>query len=303
MTTQETQAARYAHPIQVDLHLHTTHSDGTLTPTEIVDLCVERGLRVISVSDHDTTNGLPEAMQAAERHPDLTIIPGIELSTDVPGSEIHILGYFVDHYDESLQRILGEFREGRLNRGMRMVQKLNDLGVGISWERVQEIAGDASIGRPHIAQALVEGGYVKYSKDAFDKYIGRNGPAYAERPKLTPEDAVRLLIEHGALPVIAHPTYSASKSDRTGIPSLAKILTSLKAAGIVGMEVYYGDYTPDQVEMLRELADDFDLIPCGGSDYHALGNPGEPEPGRAGPPMSSVHALQRLQSLRAAAVR
>lgn len=299
-TTQETQAAQYAHPIQVDLHLHTTHSDGTLTPTEIVDLCVERGLRVISVSDHDTTNGLPEAMQAAERHPDLTIIPGIELSTDVPGGEIHILGYFVDHYDESLQRILGEFREGRLNRGRRMVQKLNDLGVGISWERVQEIAGDASIGRPHVAQALVEGGYVKYSKDAFDKYIGRNGPAYAERPKLTPEDAVRLLIEHGALPVIAHPTYSASKSDRAGIPSLAKILTSLKAAGIVGMEVYYGDYTPDQVEMLRELADEFDLIPCGGSDYHALGNPGEPEPGRAGPPMSSVHALQ---SLRAAAVR
>ena len=185
--TQETQAAQYAHAIEVDLHLHTTHSDGTLTPTEIVDLCAERGLRVISVSDHDTTNGLPEAMRAAERHPNLTIIPGIELSTDVPGGEIHILGYFVDHYDESLQRILEEFREGRLNRGLRMVRNLNDMGVGISWERVQEIAGDASIGRPHIAQALVEGGYVRYSKDAFDKYIGRNGPAYAERPKLTPE--------------------------------------------------------------------------------------------------------------------
>ena len=297
--TQETQAAQYAHAIEVDLHLHTTHSDGTLTPTEIVDLCAERGLRVISVSDHDTTNGLPEAMRAAERHPDLTIIPGIELSTDVPGGEIHILGYFVDHYDESLQRILEEFREGRLNRGLRMVRNLNDMGVGISWERVQEIAGDASIGRPHIAQALVEGGYVRYSKDAFDKYIGRNGPAYAERPKLTPEDAVRLLIEHGALPVIAHPTYSASKSGRSGIPSLTKILASLKAAGIVGMEVYYGDYTDDQVNMLRELADEFGLVPCGGSDYHALGNPGEPEPGVAGPPMSSVQALE---SLRAAAM-
>ena len=298
-TTQETQAARYAHAIQVDLHLHTTHSDGTLTPTEVVDLCAARGLRVISVSDHDTTNGLPEAMQAAERHPDLTIIPGIELSTDIPGNEIHILGYFVDHYDESLQRILEEFREGRLNRGRRMVRNLNDMGVGISWERVQEIAGDASIGRPHIAQALVEGGYVEYSKDAFDKYIGRNGPAYAERPKLTPEDAVRLLIEHNALPVIAHPTYSASKSDRTGIPSLSKILANLKAAGIVGMEVYYGDYTRDQVAMLRELADEFGLIPCGGSDYHALGNPGEPEPGSAGPPMSSVQALQSLRAVAA----
>lgn len=286
--------------IEVDLHLHTTASDGTLTPTQLVHLCAERGLRVICISDHDTTNGLPEALQAAAAYPDLAIIPGIELSTDIPGNEIHILGYFVDHYDERLQSILNDFRDGRRSRGRQMVQNLNAMGVAISWERVQEIAGDASIGRPHIAQALVEGGYVKYPKDAFDKYIGRNGPAYANRVKLTPADAVRLLLDRGALPVMAHPTYSASKSDRGAVDSLPGILADLTAAGLVGMEVYYGDYTPEQVEWLRGLADDFGLIPCGGSDYHASGNPGEPQPGSVGPPMSSVDALNALRTAAAA---
>jgi len=287
--------------IEVDLHLHTTASDGTLTPTQLVHLCAERGLRVICISDHDTTNGLPEALQAAAAYPELTIIPGIELSTDIPGNEIHILGYFVDHYDERLQSILNDFRDGRRSRGRQMVQNLNAMGVAISWERVQEIAGDASIGRPHIAQALVEGGYVQYPKDAFDKYIGRNGPAYADRVKLTPADAVRMLLDRGALPVMAHPTYSASKSDRGAVDSLPGILADLTDAGLVGMEVYYGDYTPEQVKWLRGLADDFGLIPCGGSDYHASGNPGEPQPGSVGPPMSSVDALNALRS--AAATR
>lgn len=287
--------------IEVDLHLHTTASDGTLTPTQLVHLCAERGLRVICISDHDTTNGLPEALQAAAAYPDLTIIPGIELSTDIPDSEIHILGYFVDHYDEHLQSILNDFRDGRRNRGRQMVENLNAMGIAISWERVQEIAGDASIGRPHIAQALVEGGYVQYPKDAFDKYIGRNGPAYADRVKLKPADAVRMLLDRGALPVMAHPTYSASKSDRGAVSSLPGILADLTAAGLVGMEVYYGDYTPEQVKWLRGLADDFGLIPCGGSDYHASGNPGEPQPGSVGPPMSSVDALNALRA--AAATR
>ena len=282
--------------IQADLHLHTTFSDGTLTPTQLVALCAERGLKIICVSDHDTTNGLPETFEAARAYPDMTVIPGIELSTDVPGSEIHILGYFVDHADAGLQRILSDFRSGREDRGEKMVEKLNELGLAISWERVQQIAGDASIGRPHVAQAMVEAGYVQYPRDAFDEYLGRNGLAYVERPKLLPEDAVRLLVEHGALPVMAHPTYSAAKSGRAAVSSLSDILSELKDAGLVGMEVYYGDYTPDQVDMLRGLADDFGLIPCGGSDYHALGNPDEPEPGTVGPPMSSVDALYALKT-------
>ena len=232
--------------VLVDLHLHTNNSDGTLTPTEMVGLCAERGLEVIAISDHDSTEGVREALEAAARYPNLTVIPAIELSTDVPDAEIHLLGYFVDYEDPSLQSILRRFRDGRELRGQRMVEKLNDLGIAISWERVQEIARDASIGRPHIAQAMTEAGYVRYPKDAFDEYLGRDGRAYVEREKLTPVEAVRILIENSALPVIAHPTYSAAKSGRAGIADLRAKLAELKDAGLVGMEVYYGDYSPSR---------------------------------------------------------
>ncbi|MCH8060917.1 MAG: PHP domain-containing protein [Chloroflexi bacterium] len=279
----------------VDLHLHTTFSDGTLTPTEMVELCVQRGLKVISISDHDTTEGLTETFEAASRHPGLTVIPGVELSTDVPGGEIHVLGYFLEVEDVGLQEVLQRFRLGREGRAEKMVEKLNELGLNILWDRVREISGEGAIGRPHIAQALVEAGYVQYPKDAFDRYISRSGPAYVERMKFTPEEAIKLILDHGALPVMAHPTYSASKSDRDGVSSLKQVLTDLKQAGLVGMEVYYGDYTPEQVEELAAYAKELDLIPCGGSDYHASGNPGEPEPGTVGPPIATFEALQALK--------
>ena len=279
---------------EVDLHLHTTFSDGTLTPTQLVRMCAERGLKVVSVSDHDSTQGIPEALQAARPFPQLTVIPGIELSTDVPGSEIHVLGYFVDYQNADFQRTIQRFREDRVGRAHRMVEKLNELGLAISWERVKELSGDGAIGRPHIAQAMVEAGYVQYPRDAFDHYLGRNGVAYVERLKLTPAEAVKILVDNGALPVMAHPTYSVSKSDRDEVASLRKILRGLKRAGLVGVEVYYGDYTPEQVRRLAGVADELGLVPCGGSDYHASGNPGEPEPGTVGPPMETVEALKSL---------
>ena len=278
--------------IQADLHLHTTASDGTLSPTALVNLCAARGLKVIAVSDHDSTEGLAEAQAAAASHADLEIIPAIELSTDIPGSEIHVLGYFVDAGDADFQRTLAEFREGRGERGRGMVKKLNALGYEIAWERVREIAGEASIGRPHIAGALVEAGYFKYRNEAFDTLIGRNGAAYVERPKLTPEDAVRLLRDNGAVPVMAHPTYSQVKTDRGEVRGLDETLARLKEHGLMGMEVFYGDYTPEQVRRLKGIADELGIIPCGGSDYHKSGNPGEPEPGDVGPPMETVERLR-----------
>ena len=284
---------------QVDLHLHTTYSDGTLNPSQLVRLCAERGLKVISISDHDSTEGISEALQAAKAYPDLTIIPGVELSTDVPGSEIHILGYFVDPLDEKLQVTLRGFREGRQERARKMVDVLRKRDVVISWERVLELSDGGSVGRPHIAQALVEAGYVRYPREAFDKYLGRNGPAYVGRVKLTPADAVRILVDVGALPVMAHPTYSVSKSDRDEVASIRQTLAKLKEVGLVGMEVYYSDYTPEQIRWLAELADDLGLIPCGGSDYHASGNPDEPVPGSVGPPMSTVEVLTALRSTNA----
>lgn len=281
---------------QVDLHLHTTHSDGTLSPSQLVRLCAERGLKVISISDHDSTEGIPEALETVREYPDVTLIPGVELSTDVPGSEIHILGYFVDPLDEELQATLRGFREGRQERARKMVDTLREQGVVVSWQRVKELSAGGSIGRPHIAQALVEAGYVRYPREAFDKYLGRGGTAYTGRVKLTPADAVRILVDAGALPVMAHPTYSVSKSDRDEVASIRQTLVGLKEAGLVGMEVYYSDYTPEQVRWLAGLADELGLVPCGGSDYHASGNPDEPEPGSVGPPMSTVEALTALRS-------
>jgi predicted metal-dependent phosphoesterase TrpH len=283
---------------KIDLHLHTTFSDGRLTPTEMVQLCAQRGLEVISISDHDSTEGIPEALAAAESFPELTIIPGIELSTDVPKAEIHILGYFIDFLDARLQQILQKFRDGRQVRIRNMVDDLNNLGVKISWNRVKQLSGDGAIGRPHIAQAMVEAGHVKYPREAFDKYIGRGGIAYVERPKLTPPEAIKILIDNGAIPVMAHPTYALPESDRKSMSGLKDILKKLVKAGLAGMEVYYGDYSPGQITCLEKLAHDLKLVTCGGSDYHASGNPDEPEPGNVGPPIETVAMLKILKEQR-----
>ena len=286
--------------VEVDLHLHTTFSDGTLSPSQLVQLCAQRGLRVIALTDHDSTEGIPEAMEAAEEYPELTLIPGIEFSTDVPGSEIHLLGYYVDYRDAAFQRSLQDLRSGRVDRAKGIVDRLEALGVKVSWERVQELSGGGAIGRPHIAQAMVEAGHVEYPRDAFDKYLGRNGLAYVERTKLTPADAVRMLVRNGALPVMAHPTYSTTKSGDEAADELRGTLATLKRSGLVGVEVHYGDYSPEVVESLARTADELGLVPCGGSDYHASGNPGEPEPGTVGPPASTVEKLRSLKRRSAA---
>ena len=267
----------------VDLHLHTTASDGRLPPRGLVRLASDLGLKQIAISDHDTTEGLPEAFEEAESHAGLRIIPAIELSTDIPGDEIHMLGYFIQHQDGAFQEILRRFRQGRIDRARQMVQKLVDLGMQLEWERVQEIAGDGAVGRPHIALALVEKGYCKEPNDAFPEYLGRDGLAYVERPKLTPAEAIELLRNAGGVPVLAHPAYLAS---------LESHLPELKAAGLVGMEVHYAKFTPEQVKYLDRLAAEYNLIPCGGSDYHGLGNSDDALPGSNGPPPSTVERLE-----------
>ena len=268
---------------EVDLHLHTLASDGRLTPTQLVQLTASQGLRTIAVSDHDTTDGLAEAMEAAKNFPGLRIIPGIELSADVPGDEVHVLGYFIDPDNAELQAELTRFREGRLGRAKAMVEKLDDLGIHVEWERVQHFAGDGAVGRPHIALALVEAGYCKEPKDAFPEYLGRNGLAYVERVKLTPAQAVGMIRSAGGVAVLAHPAYMNDME--AGIANLA-------GAGLAGMEVHYAKYREDTIRQLARLAREYDLIPCGGSDYHGLGNSDECLPGENGPPMDSVERLE-----------
>ncbi|MDE2787975.1 MAG: PHP domain-containing protein [Chloroflexota bacterium] len=278
--------------ISVDLHLHTTASDGRLTPTELVELTASKGLRTISVSDHDTTAGLEEAQQAVNRIPGMRLIPGIELSCDVPGGEVHMLGYFMDIEDSGFQEMLAGFREGRLARGEGMVRKLAEFGMYIEWERVLEIAGDASVGRPHIAQALVEKGYFPEPSEAFREYLGRNGKAYVERSKLTPPDAVKLLNDVGGVAVFAHPWFERRGNEPEPEQSLIETVEELKAAGLHGMEVHYAMYDEATVDWLADVARAYDLIPCGGSDYHHSGNSREPLPGVNGPPLETVERLE-----------
>ena len=267
----------------IDLHLHTLASDGRLTPTELIQLVAKQGLETVSITDHDTTEGLAEAYEAAKEFPGLRIIPGIEMSADIPGDEVHILGYFLRYEDPDFQAKLLEFRRGRVERAQMMVEKLDALGVHIKWERVQHFAGDGAVGRPHIALAMVEAGYCKEPKDAFDEYLGRNGLAYAERAKMTPSEGVEMIKKVGGVPVLAHPTF---------MNDMEAGISSLKQVGLLGMEVYYARYDDDTVRHLARLAREYDLIPCGGSDYHGLGNSGEPLPGALGPPEETIRLLE-----------
>jgi hypothetical protein len=247
----------------------------------MVRLTVEKGLGIIAITDHDSTDGIVPALEAARNLP-LKVIPGVEISTDVPHGEVHILGYFVDYHDVELQHTLKESRDSRRDRARGMVAKLGDLGINIKWERVRELAGSGSVGRPHIAQAILERGYISSIREAFDRYIGRDGPAYVERKKMTPPEAVRLIVRKHGLPVLAHPA---------NIDGLEELLLQLKAEGLVGMEVYYNGYSTEVMGRLNALADKYELIPCGGSDYHGLGGDNETPPGGVDVPLQSAERL------------
>lgn len=255
---------------KADFHCHSTASDGVLTPTQLVDLAASRGLEVMALTDHDSMEGIPEAQAAAARHPGFTLVAGVEMGTDIPGAEVHVLGYFLDPTNQDLQTTLARLRESRLGRGRRIVEKLRALGYEIEWERVQEIAGEGAVGRPHVAQALFEKGLVKDVAEAFDKLIGRNGPAYAEREKMTPAEAVASIVGFGGVAALAHPR---------DLQDLDSILVELKAAGLTAMEVYYQDYDEPTIDRLAATARRFDLLPIGGSDYHGLYGERERLPG------------------------
>jgi predicted metal-dependent phosphoesterase TrpH len=268
----------------IDLHTHSTASDGIYSPTELLTRAKGIGLRVLALTDHDTTGGLEEAAQAAGKL-DIDLIPGIEINTDVAGGEVHVLGYFVEYQRPAFQAILQVLRDARERRGQRMVELLDEQGVHIAWERVREIAQGA-VGRPHVAKALLEAGYVKTIGEAFDKYIGTGCPAYVPRYRLTPEDAVRLIASSNGLPVLAHPV------DLPGLAELRNWLPGLCEAGMVGLETYYGPYTSDQEQALLALANEYSLIPTGGTDFHGPGIHPTPLGGRYVP----HEAVERLKA-------
>jgi predicted metal-dependent phosphoesterase TrpH len=248
------------------LHAHTTASDGVLSPAELVELALSRGVSLLAVTDHDSTNGVAPALLRAAGT-DCEVWPGVEISTDVPQSEVHVLGYFIDPARPQFQEILSRLRDSRVWRAQQMVEKLTALDMPITFERVQEIAGVGSIGRPHVAQALHERGYVQSTKEAFDRFLGRNGPAYVERFKLTPVEAIDLIRSAGGMPVLAHPLYINPGGDF----DLSQYVHELTQAGLAGLECYYGEFSPEAIRGLTRIAREFDLIPTGGSDFHGGG--------------------------------
>jgi 3',5'-nucleoside bisphosphate phosphatase len=273
-----------------DLHLHTTASDGSDTPAHLVAQARRLGLRVIAITDHDSTEGVAEALAAA-RGSDLEVIPGIEVSTDVPAGEVHVLGYFVNTADEALQSILRLLRESRVGRARQMVEKLAVLGLPLDYERVRQLAGEGAVGRPHVAQAMLEKGYVSSMREAFDRYISRNGPAYVERYKLTPVEAVALIRRAGGLAGLAHPVIMGAAEPLGGDYDLDSLLAELAGAGLAAMECYYTGYPLDVTKSLLAKAQALSLIPTGGSDYHGANLEG-PVLGDVEVPFSSVEALK-----------
>jgi predicted metal-dependent phosphoesterase TrpH len=261
-------------PSRVDLHCHTIASDGGLKPEELVALAAGQGIQVLAITDHDTTAGVPAALAEARRQ-GITLVPGVEISTISGNEEIHLLGYFVNPDHPELQALLARTREARRERAQKMLARLGKLGLSVEWERLLEIASrSSSIGRPHVAAALLEAGHVGSYDEAFDLWIGRSRPAYVERYKLTPEEAIELIGSSGGLSVLAHPyIYARTGECRNGL-DLQRWLPRLRGAGLEGLEVYYPNYPRRVSRRLLSLAIKHGLLISGGSDFHGgiLGN-------------------------------
>lgn len=274
---------------RVDLHIHSSASDGRFSPAEIIRKSAEAGLTVIALADHDNIDSIAPALEAARDFPQLKVIPGVEISVDVPEGEVHMLGYFIDYTDQELLANLERMGNSRQKRAQGMIAKLANLGLTIEWERVREIAGKGSVGRPHIAQALLEKGYISSIKEAFTKYIGWGGPAYVEREKMSPAEAVELILRAKGLPVLAHPlTFNDPET----------LIIRLKKSGLVGLEAYYKNYTREEINRLVSLAEKYGLIATGGSDYHGLDDSDEVMIGGNDVPDESAEQLIALAEQR-----
>ncbi len=274
-------------PGRVDLHSHTTASDGTLSPRELVITAVEHGVRVLAVTDHDSTGGLAEAMEEARAHPPLEIVPGLEINCDVEGAEIHVLGYFVEHEAPWFQAFLAEQRAERVARVHRVAERLAELGMPIDPDEVFALVKEGSAGRPHVARVMVKRGYVKSVREAFDKYLKTGGPANVPRRRLAPVEAVAVIRKAGGVPVLAHP----------GLANRDELIPELVEAGLMGIETYYAEHSAAQTREYLELCRRHGLVPTGGSDYHG------PQSGRANPPGSPAVPWSSWEELKKRAGR
>ena len=270
----------------IDLHVHSVYSDGTLTPSELVERAAHLHISAFALTDHDTTDGIGEAMAKASEmrkqmqeeegskadDPDRVIvpevIPGIELSTDEGDKEVHIVGLFIDPNNPAFREYLKTFVETRTSRNQKMCLKLRELGFDVTYEALLERFPDCVLTRAHFARILVEKGYVKSNQEAFDRYLGSRCPAYVPREKITPVKAVELIKMAGGIPIFAHPILCRMSDAR-----LEALIVELKEAGLVGMEAIYSTYVPSEERQIRRLAEKYDLLISGGSDFHGANKP------------------------------
>jgi predicted metal-dependent phosphoesterase TrpH len=244
-------------PSSVDLHTHTTASDGTLSPAALFSKALELKIRVLSITDHDSTAGLEAVQPLASAHPEMRIIPGLEMSAE---GELycHLLGYFVDPKARGFQERLIEFRRRRLERIAAMAKKLNTLGIPVEYERVVALAAGGAVGRPHLADALVEKGVVRSRQEAFDRYLKRDGPAYIAGAGPAAADIIQFIRSAKGIPVLAHPSYYTTP----------ELLERLVAAGLMGLEVYYPEHSRSLIRRYLDMAQTSGLVATGGSDFH-----------------------------------
>lgn len=264
----------------VDLHVHSNRSDGTFTPAQLVDYAAEKGLAAFALTDHDTTDGIEEAILYAEKrkkmkfpgkHPESIpeVIPGIELSTEYQGRDIHIIGLYINYRDPALMQHLRAFVESRDIRNHKMCRLLTQTGIPVTYDTLQKEFPDAVITRAHYAKYLLNHGYTKTMKEGFDRYVGEQCPCYVPREKVTPAQAVRLILQAEGIPVLAHPIlYHMSPGQ------LEQLIVTLKEAGLMGIEAVYSTYTEAEERLIRTLAAKHRLLVSGGSDFHGANKPG-----------------------------
>ncbi len=241
---------------KVDLHSHTNHSDGYYSPVELVHKAKDVGIDILSITDHDSTNAISEATKIG-RELGVEIIPGVEISSDIRGIEVHILGYFIDITNKELEHYLKFFREERIIRANNIVRKLNHLGMEITMADVMRISKNSAVGRPHIAQAMLELGLVKSFQDAFNKYIKNGGPAYEGKVHLSPQSAFKIISDAGGLSFVAHPRYMSEN-----------IIKELIDAGADGIEVIHPSHSKELTRFYRGIVNEYYLLESGGSDFH-----------------------------------
>jgi predicted metal-dependent phosphoesterase TrpH len=244
-------------PSRVDLHTHTTASDGTLTPAELLQKAHDLDVRYLGIADHDSTAGYDAVLPLQSQFPKTQLIPSIEINAEGAGA-CHILGYFLDMQHEGLQRQLSLHREMRRTRARTMVEKLQQMGIAIEFARVEALARGGSVGRPHIADALMEKGVVRTRQEAFDRFLKKGAPIYVPGDSPSAEEAIQLIRKAGGVPVLAHPFYYTSDS----------IVQELVNFGLMGIEAYYPEHSRSLTQRYVEMAQQFHLVVTGGSDFH-----------------------------------